>query len=74
MINQPTEGVDPIGRAISRATPDRPGVFLSHEAALTHLRELPDGDRYRVVERGVRASRWNMSIWVAVPKRWKGLP
>ncbi len=74
MINQPIAGLDPNGRPIHLGTPDRPGVFLSRPAAACHLAELPEEERrrYRIVERGVRASNWNMSLWIAVPKAWEG--
>jgi hypothetical protein len=74
MINEPTEGLDPRRRQISPTTPDKPGIFLAKKHALDYLKELPHPERYKVIERGIRALHWNMSIWIAVPKKWQGRP
>jgi hypothetical protein len=74
MINQPTVGLDPEGSNIAPGvTPDLPGFFLSFASAEEHRRELKDGSRrYRIVERGVRACGWSLSIWLLVPRAWAG--
>ena len=70
MINEPKAGQTPWGLPITEDTPDRPGIFLSREAARNQLSEYPKSERrkYRIMERGVRAAGWNMTLWIAVVK------
>lgn len=72
MINNPTAGIAPDGRAITDKTPNRPGFFLSRDAAESFLGELPAElrDRYSIERRSVLVAAWTLTFWVAVPREW----
>ena len=72
MLNTPRTGLDPEGYSITDATTDLPGLFLTKDSAEDYLKEKTEGarKRYAIVSRGVRVHKWNIDIWILVPKTW----